>query len=72
LAGSQSKVWLDKSRNYAAEALNQIAGFRRQSSEFVFFRPEQGCQIFLGAWYQNRKNVPNEYKMYQMNTKCTK
>jgi hypothetical protein len=26
----------------------------------------QGCQIFLGAWYQNRKNVPKEHKMYQM------
>jgi hypothetical protein len=25
----------------------------------------QGCQIFLGAWYQNRKK-------YQINTKCTK
>jgi hypothetical protein len=26
----------------------------------------QGCQIFGGAWYQNRKNVPNQHKMYQM------
>jgi hypothetical protein len=32
----------------------------------------QGCQIFLGTWYQNRKNVPNGHKMYQMDTKCTK
>jgi hypothetical protein len=32
----------------------------------------QGCQIFLGKYYQNMKNVPNEHKMYQMNTKCTK
>jgi hypothetical protein len=27
---------------------------------------QQGCQIFLGAWHQNRK------KMYQMNTQCGK
>jgi hypothetical protein len=27
---------------------------------------DQGCQIFLDKWYQNRKNVPNEYKMYKM------
>jgi hypothetical protein len=27
---------------------------------------DQGCQIFLGAWLQNRKNVPDELKMYQM------
>jgi hypothetical protein len=26
---------------------------------------KQGCQIFYGVWYQNRK-------MYQMNTNCTK
>jgi hypothetical protein len=26
----------------------------------------QGCQIFLGTWYQNRKNVPNKHRMYQM------
>jgi hypothetical protein len=26
----------------------------------------QGCQIFHGTWYQNRK------KMYQISTKCTK
>jgi hypothetical protein len=23
----------------------------------------QDCQIFLGAWYQNRQNVPNEHEM---------
>jgi hypothetical protein len=27
----------------------------------------QGCQIFLGTWYQNRKNVPNEHKKYHGN-----
>jgi hypothetical protein len=32
----------------------------------------QGCQIFLGAWCQNRKNVPNAYKMYQMAIKYLK
>jgi hypothetical protein len=32
----------------------------------------QGCQIFIGPRYQNRKNVPNEHKMYQMVIKCTK
>jgi hypothetical protein len=26
----------------------------------------QGCQIFVGTWYQNRKNVSNEHKMYPM------
>jgi hypothetical protein len=25
----------------------------------TFFDPEQGCQIFVGAYYQNRKNPPN-------------
>jgi hypothetical protein len=24
---------------------------------------DQGCQIFLGTWYQNGKNVPDEHKM---------
>jgi hypothetical protein len=40
---------------------------------------DKACQIFLGAWYQNRKkwpkwaqNVPNGHKMYQMVIKCTK
>jgi hypothetical protein len=23
---------------------------------------DHGCQIFLGTWYQNRKNVPNGHK----------
>jgi hypothetical protein len=32
----------------------------------------QGCQIFIGAWYQNRKNVPNEHKTYQMVIKFSK
>jgi hypothetical protein len=33
---------------------------------------EQGCQIFFVHDTQTGKNVPNEHKMYQMNTKCTK
>jgi hypothetical protein len=27
---------------------------------------KQGCQIFVGTWYQNRKNVPNQHEIYQM------
>jgi hypothetical protein len=34
--------------------------------------PDQGCQIFLGEYYPNRKNVPNEHKMYQMVIKYPK
>jgi hypothetical protein len=34
--------------------------------------PEQGCQIVLDAVYKNEKNVPNEYKMYQMVLKYPK
>jgi hypothetical protein len=26
----------------------------------------QGCQICIGKTYQNRKNIPNDYKMYLM------
>jgi hypothetical protein len=26
----------------------------------------QGCQIFIGATYQNGKNIPNDHKIYQM------
>jgi hypothetical protein len=26
-------------------------------------QPEQGCQIFLSSWHQNRKKLPNERKM---------
>jgi hypothetical protein len=33
---------------------------------------EQGCQIFLDAWYQNRKNVQIEHNMYRMVTKSPK
>jgi hypothetical protein len=29
----------------------------------------QGCQIFLGAIYQNGKNIPNDNKIYQMAVK---
>jgi hypothetical protein len=36
-----------------------------------FLCQEQCCQIFLGAAYQNRKNVPNNHKIYQMVTKYT-
>jgi hypothetical protein len=32
----------------------------------------QGSQIFLGAAYQNGKNIPNGRKIYQMATKYTK
>jgi hypothetical protein len=32
----------------------------------------RGCQIFLGTWYQNRKNVPNQHKMYPMVIKYPK
>jgi hypothetical protein len=34
---------------------------RRKKPAFI-----QGCQIFHGALYQNRKKLPNEQKMYQM------
>jgi hypothetical protein len=27
---------------------------------------DQGCQISIGTAYQNRKNVPNHHKIYQM------
>jgi hypothetical protein len=29
----------------------------------------QGCQIFLGTTYQNRKSIPNHYKINQMSIK---
>jgi hypothetical protein len=32
----------------------------------------QGCPIFIGPWYQNRKNVPDEHKMFQMVIKYPK
>jgi hypothetical protein len=27
---------------------------------------DQGCQIYIGTAYQNRKSVPNHHKIYQM------
>jgi hypothetical protein len=33
---------------------------------------QQGCQIFLVHYTKWSQNVPNEHKMYQMNTKWTK
>jgi hypothetical protein len=33
---------------------------------------QPGCQIFLGAKYQNGKNITNNHKIYQMSIKCTK
>jgi hypothetical protein len=32
----------------------------------------QGCQIFLGTWNQNRKNVPNGHKISQISVKYSK
>jgi hypothetical protein len=32
----------------------------------------QGCQIDPGATYQNMKNIPNDYKTYQMAVKSSK
>jgi hypothetical protein len=32
----------------------------------------QGCQIFIGTTYQNRKNIPNDQKLYEIATKYTK
>jgi hypothetical protein len=32
---------------------------------------DQGCQIFLGATYPNRKNIPKTGKMYPKQEKCT-
>jgi hypothetical protein len=49
-----------------------MLGPRRKKKKRVMTRRrfrdphDQGCQIFLGACYQNRKNVPNEPKMFQM------
>jgi hypothetical protein len=34
--------------------------------------PPQGCQIFLGTKYQNRENIPNQHKIFQISTKYTK
>jgi hypothetical protein len=33
---------------------------------------EQGCQIFLGATYQNGENIPNFQEIYQIVTKYIK
>jgi hypothetical protein len=33
----------------------------------VLWSGVQGCQIFLSAWYQNRKKLPKLYQMYQIN-----
>jgi hypothetical protein len=35
-----------------------------------FFCADQGCQIFLDAGYQNRKNVPNKLTMVIKYPKC--
>jgi hypothetical protein len=32
----------------------------------------QGCQIFLGATYQNVKDIPNNHKISQITIKYTK
>jgi hypothetical protein len=32
----------------------------------------QGCQIFLGATYQTRTNIPKRGKLYQMDIEYTK
>jgi hypothetical protein len=32
----------------------------------------QGCQIFLGTWYQNPKKVPNGHKISKMSVKYSK
>jgi hypothetical protein len=37
----------------------------RSRKYFSWDAREQGCQIFLGTWYQNWKNVPNLHKIYQ-------
>jgi hypothetical protein len=33
---------------------------------------QQGCQSFIGTWYQNRKNVPNGHKISQTSIKYSK
>jgi hypothetical protein len=35
----------------------------------TFPTASQGCQIFLGTKFQNGKNIPNYYKIYQMSKK---
>jgi hypothetical protein len=37
----------------------------------VFYARTQGCQIFLGATYQNAKNIPYDLKIYQTGIKYT-
>jgi hypothetical protein len=32
----------------------------------------QGCRMFLSTRYQNRKTIPNDLKIYQIATTCTK
>jgi hypothetical protein len=38
----------------------------------AFTAPQQGCQIFLGATYQDGENIPKDRKIYQLAVKYTK
>jgi hypothetical protein len=51
--------------SFAARSLVKNWQLRLRSEEWRRGRG-QGCHIFLGAWYRNRKNVPDEHKVYLM------
>jgi hypothetical protein len=55
-------LWAEQEKSFAALLL------LKEQRSILTRPPVQGCQILLGTWYQNRKNVPNEHKMYQMVT----
>jgi hypothetical protein len=57
----------------------KLIGVNCGGTAFLNCSTEQGCQIFLGMWYQNRKkctkstlNVPNGHKISQMSMKYYK
>jgi hypothetical protein len=49
------------------------SGFQNRGNAKLFSNflsaTTQGCQIFLGSKYQNKKFMPNDHKIFQMATK---
>jgi hypothetical protein len=71
------KIKMPKSPTYVKKcSLTSASGFFLEKVQnwlcFEILRTAQGCQIFLGATYQNGKNIPNNHKIYHITIKYTK
>jgi hypothetical protein len=70
LADTGGRVWVTPPKVYTTVELTSVPTkevniFKIKKASTLY----QGCQIFRGAIYPNRFNIPNDHKIYQSTIK---